>query len=124
MIRESDVWLDPERRAATLALISRLSTPERLICKGLIARSLRLNPRADEEIVKYGPWGTVQLACVRAIMLGGFVVVFIMMFLVVIGSPLAPGSFGVAFLLFAASQVRNFLAGKEGRRWRAEHEGD
>jgi hypothetical protein len=92
---------------------------ERLVSGRLITRQLRLNPRRDREIAKYGPEGAVRLCAARAIFTWMLPIGVAALALALVGNDRASGVlFAVLGLAFLLMLLRNLRAAASARRWR------
>ncbi|HEV8529201.1 MAG TPA: hypothetical protein VGS60_16905, partial [Actinomycetes bacterium] len=97
-----------------------LTLIERLLCRRLIVRQLRLSPRAARDLRDFGPTGLIKISSARALQLFVFVLVVVAVALsfAQISPPAAITIWTLILVMSAFVLVRSFTAAREAKRYR------
>jgi len=97
-----------------------LTLIERLLCRRLIVRQLRLSPRVGRDLRDFGPTGLVKISSARALQL--FVFVLGVVGVALSFAQVSPAALIIIWtlilLLLAFVIVRSFTAAREAKRYR------
>jgi hypothetical protein len=123
---ENRSWSVPEQRQAFEAALhsSALTALERRACASGVERQLRLNPRVERDLPRYGPEAIVQLCSARVIGLYMTIVGLVGLPFALIGAGMiAIPIYAVMVLLLTLCLGRAISSSRTGRRWRALNRG-
>jgi hypothetical protein len=96
-----------------------LTLTERLLCRPLIVRQLRVSPRVGRDLRDFGPTGLIKLSSARALQL--FVLVLVVVAVALsfahVGPALIP-IWTLTLLMYIFVLIRMFTAAQEAKRYR------